>query len=543
MSFHLRTIFALSSAVLISLISLLLSWTIGNRASDEIERQIGSSLKETSYHMAEKLDYFMWSRAAEIDIISKLKDMKSPDTTDDIQMMLNQLKISFPVFTWVGYLDPQGNVIASTDGILKGANIDKRPVYLEGRKGRFIGDVHEAVLLAKLLPNPTGEPLQFVDISTPIYDQSLELKGVLAAHLSWEWANEVKASILAPLVEKKHSYEVFIISKNGNTVLLGPKDMIGKTLDLQSLYDAQTSGGNGWRMEIWPDGERYLTGYAYGDGYQNYPGLGWTVIIREPAKVSFAPVEEMKQHILVTGIVSALIFAFFSWLIANLIARPLKLIAETADRLRNGEKVQIPSHKGIKDVEVLSSSLHNLITNLTETETALDQMELHAQHDKLTGLPNRMAVDAYLDHARSVVHKGKVLTFLYMDLDGFKAVNDQYGHLAGDTLLKTVALRLRNCVRGGEIVARLGGDEFIAILHTSINHAIDEGTVIANRIILSLNEPIELEGAVVSVGCSIGGAVWPNDHEEIIEVMRLADEALYASKRKGKNCSTFYLSQ
>ncbi|MBW7473163.1 sensor domain-containing diguanylate cyclase [Paenibacillus oenotherae] len=519
--------------------STLLSITTSSRSTNELEEKIGNTLSEISYQMAENLDHFMWSRAGEIEVISKSDILRKPTDPRRVHEYLEDLKLNFPSFTWVGFLDPQGTIVASTGDILVGKDISARPVYKNALASQFIGDVHDAVLLAKLLPNPTGEPLQFVDISTPVHNAEGELVGVLAAHLSWEWSRQVENSIMKPIQERMEELQILIVSKQDNVVLLGPKAMVGQPLELASIREAQ-AGNNHWMTEQWPDGRTYLTGYAYGDGYLNYLGLGWTVVVRQPVDVAFESVGELQMSILTIGCLAALLFAMIGWFIAGIVAKPLKRIAVAADRLRSGEQVEIPYQRSYKDIEILSSSLRSLVDNLTRTENALGAMESLAHHDKLTGLPNRIALDSYLDRA---IHKAgqnaTALTFLYLDLDGFKNINDSLGHAAGDQLLQLVAARLLSCVRDGEIVSRLGGDEFVAILHTSREQAVQEGLRIADEIIRHLNEPFVIEGQEIQIGCSVGGSVWPTDGEDPIATMRLADAALYASKRAGKNRTTF----
>lgn len=131
------------------------------------------------------------------------------------------------------------------------------------------------------------------------------------------------------------------------------------------------------------------------------------------------------------------------------------------------------------------------------------------------------------------------LSFLYMDLDGFKKVNDTFGHATGDVLLQQVAVRLRECTRDNEIVARLGGDEFVIILNTSASKPMQESEVVAARIISKVNLPVVIGGDTIQVGCSVGAAVWTPDCLDTAETLRLADEALYISKRSGKNRITF----
>jgi diguanylate cyclase (GGDEF)-like protein len=538
-SLNLRTVFSSAFAVIIILLTVLLSTVIGKESTKSVEESIGGSLAEVAYQMSENLDQFMWSRSGEVEVLSKLNAFKDPKNNEEIDALLNELQNSMPVFTWVGYLDIRGNVISATDGIMAGKNAASRPVFQEGIKGPFIGDVHDAVVLAKILPNPSGEPLRFVDYSTPVYDKQGNKVGVLAAHLSWEWAAQVEKSILAPLQDRLKDVEVFVISSKDNTILLGPKGLIGHKMSNDAVSQAH-AGKNSWVIDSESENKSYLTGYAYGDGYQNYPGLGWSVIIRQPAEVAFASVNQLKEFIVLAGLAAAVVFGIIGWFLAGWIVRPLNNIARTADLLSAGADVEIPTFNRFKDIAILSGSLRNLVNNLTKTETALSYMSDIARHDPLTGLPNRLALEDFLVRAVSrAKQKQSTLSFLYLDLDGFKKVNDTLGHGVGDQLLREVALRLLDCTRENEIVTRIGGDEFVIILHTSAQKAMKEAEVVANRIINKLNEPFSLGGGIVKIGCSIGAAVWSPECKDTTETLRLADEALYISKRSGKNRITF----
>ncbi|OKP91762.1 diguanylate cyclase [Paenibacillus helianthi] len=540
MFLNLRTLLSSAFAVMIILLTMLLSYVIGNQSTRSVELSIGSSLAAEAYQMSEKLDHFMWSRTGEVEVLSKLNAFQVPVDKKEADGLLNQLKSSLPVFTWVGFLDSKGNVLSSTDNILLSQNISQRPVFQEGSKGTYIGDVHDAVLLSKLLPNPSGEALQFVDISVPVHTGEGLVTGVLAAHLSWEWSREVEKSIVTPLKERLKDVEVFVVSQKNDTILLGPKELVGKKMTDETLQKART-GANSWTVESYGrDNESYLTGYAYGDGYQNYPGLGWSVIIRQPADVAFASVHQLKRNIAYSGLVAAVLFAVMGWFVAGWIVRPLNNITKTADLLSTGAKVEIPASTRFKDVAVLSESLRNLVNHLTKTENKLSYMSDMALHDNLTGLPNRTALDEFLAHAVSKAKQNRsTLSFLYLDLDGFKKVNDTLGHATGDALLQEVAFRLLDCTRDNEIVARLGGDEFVVILHTSATKPMQEAEIVASRIISKINLPIIIQGENIHVGCSVGAAVWSPDGADTVETLRLADEALYISKRSGKNRITF----
>lgn len=523
--------FAILFAVLIILLTVIISATIGWRSSDNMKEEIGTSLAETAYQMADKLDQHMWARAGEITLLSQLDTVRR---LDNVEPLLNGLKKSFPSFSWVGLTDVNGRVVGGTDGILTGVDISQRPVYQEGLKGQFIGDVHNAVLLEKMLPNPSGEPMKFVDISTPVKGINGETIGVLAAHLSWAWVSEIRQSIMEPLKDHKQ-LDVFIVSYQDGTILLGPKDMIGQKLMLDSSSLAR-QGGNGWLIEKWPDGNEYLTGYAFGKGYADYKGLGWSVLVRQPVELAFTPVRNLQLSIWIIGAAFSIIFASIGWLMANAIAKPLREITRAADQLRFGGTVEVPEHQGIREIEILASTLRALTNSLTDTEHELGKMEVIASCDRLTGLANRVGLDKFLNTATAIGQRHTLdLIFLYLDLDGFKDINDTMGHHAGDLLLKEVAVRLKIVIREEEIAARLGGDEFLVVLYAEPTKSLTMATMVGQRIINTLNVPYLIEGGTAKVSCSIGAAIWRQGNQEIKDVINEADEALYKAKREGKN--------
>jgi diguanylate cyclase (GGDEF)-like protein len=164
------------------------------------------------------------------------------------------------------------------------------------------------------------------------------------------------------------------------------------------------------------------------------------------------------------------------------------------------------------------------------------QEELHhqASHDALTGLPNRgqalLLVNQALERAR---RSGDAVTVLFVDLDGFKTVNDTLGHRAGDEVLRVVARRLSSAVRHGDVAARLGGDEFVVMLEGAT--AVGTAAQVAERIIDALSEKIIVEsGAEARVGASVGIATSPAGDVTADELVHDADQALYRAKAEGK---------
>ncbi|WP_054141829.1 EAL domain-containing protein [Bosea sp. AAP35] len=170
------------------------------------------------------------------------------------------------------------------------------------------------------------------------------------------------------------------------------------------------------------------------------------------------------------------------------------------------------------------------------------QIQRLAGQDELSLLPNRRTFDVRLDQELAHLDRSKSgLAVMLIDLDRFKAVNDTYGHTAGDELIRQVAQRLSKLVRGGDTVARIGGDEFgIIQAHGQFPAGC---AALGERILASLTEPFTIMGVATTIGCSIGIALAPQDATDRETLLRLADTALYQSKNGGRNRFSFFETQ
>jgi diguanylate cyclase (GGDEF)-like protein len=162
--------------------------------------------------------------------------------------------------------------------------------------------------------------------------------------------------------------------------------------------------------------------------------------------------------------------------------------------------------------------------------------------DALSGLPNRLIFSDRLERELVRMSRGgEGLAVMFLDLDRFKDVNDTYGHEAGDELIKQVAIRLSDLLRGADTLARFGGDEF-AIIQTGVKN-IRDAEALARRILDSITHPFNVPGGSVTVGISIGVSLAPSNGEERETLMRLADTALYQAKNEGRNRYSFFQRQ
>lgn len=198
-------------------------------------------------------------------------------------------------------------------------------------------------------------------------------------------------------------------------------------------------------------------------------------------------------------------------------------------------------HVGLAlDVLLLSMALADRVARLKEEaeaarveaeerERVLEQLRHMAQHDPLTGLPNRASMQERLSLALEFARRNrKRLAVMLIDLDGFKRINDERGHAAGDHVLAAIGARLRSSVRGADTVARYGGDEFV-VLASELERREDAGHI-ADKIADMVSVPIAVDGRIENLGCSIGISLFPDDGEAPAELVARADKAMYEAK-------------
>ncbi len=173
-------------------------------------------------------------------------------------------------------------------------------------------------------------------------------------------------------------------------------------------------------------------------------------------------------------------------------------------------------------------------TNITQRKALEQQLAQLAHRDSLTGLASRAFFLAHAEHLLTLAERGKrTMHLIYLDLNGFKPVNDTYGHAVGDYLLVKVAERFKRRVRESDLLARLGGDEFVALVEDTT-----DAVTIGCRYLSTLEPPFKLEDREVRVGASVGVAAFPQDGRKIQDLLHVADELMYQAKRRGGGVAT-----
>jgi diguanylate cyclase (GGDEF)-like protein len=277
--------------------------------------------------------------------------------------------------------------------------------------------------------------------------------------------------------------------------------------------------------------------------------------VRQTEERAMEGTVDLKRRMLGWSALLALVLAGAAVLTARRLTRPMAALRESIERVmaatRAGqEPPPIPQVDGFLETRILSSTMRELVQSEIVHRQALqalnERLELSVAErtaelqalllrDVLTGLPNRRALLDALPEAMSRARRiGRPCALLFLDLDGFKAVNDNHGHEEGDELLRQVGKRLALGVRKTDMVARLAGDEFVVVLEMLTDAAHAEDT--ARKLLDRLKDPYMLRNAGVTVGASIGIALHrPEDPLDVDAWMARADHAMYAVKRTGKN--------
>ena len=258
-------------------------------------------------------------------------------------------------------------------------------------------------------------------------------------------------------------------------------------------------------------------------------------VLQQPLQAALAPFRRLQRDLALFSLLSLIVAAAMSVVMARGITRPLQQLAEIARRIAAGDYSAPTPPPGAGEIGDLTLAFHSMQDGLAARETKI--MDL-AYRDTLTGLPNRALFSDRLQQAlRMAPRLATSVSVLLMDVDHFKYVNDTLGHQIGDLLLREVAERLTDIVRReSDTVARLGGDEFVVLLPSD---DVDGASRVARNIQKALEAPMTLDGHVVDCRVSLGLASYPDHGDSATTLLRRADVAMYTAKRLGNGFAVY----
>jgi len=549
--FRLSTLMTLAVCVTVALTVALQLTVVNHFAVRQANAEAELRLQQLSWQMRDALNRVVEQAVGDARLLAALPSVRQARNPAVARVTLESLQQTFPDYAWIGMADASGRVVASTMGLLEGNDVSMRPWFQVGRDGVRVTDYHPALLLEKLMPQ-RPDPWRFVDVSTPVFSQDGELFAVLGLHLSWEWARSQARMLLTPAL-REYGAEILVVRADG-AVMLGPQELLEQKIDTASLRRARL-GDTGALREAWPNGRTYLTGFSQTGHAANPATLQWSVLVRQDEEKALQGASELKRRMLAWSTLLGLLLALAAALLARRLAQPMAQLGQAIERVTEAtasgkDLPAIPQISGFHEANMLSGTMRDLVSSEAQVRRALQQMNEHLEskvaertaelnalllRDVLTGLPNRRALMESLPEAMARASRSAMpAALLFIDMDGFKAVNDTHGHEEGDELLRQFGARLAAGVRMTDLVARLAGDEFVVVLEMLASPGDAEDT--AHKLLACIRAPYTLRTTVVTVGASIGVALFaPDDKPDLDAWLARADHAMYAAKRGGKN--------
>jgi diguanylate cyclase (GGDEF)-like protein len=551
---RLATLTMLTVSIAVTLTVLLHLALVSHFSHKQARKEAQLRLQQLSWQMRDSLNRVTSNAIVTVKLLADLPQVRSVDDPDATRHVLESIQREVADYAWIGVADANGKVRAATGGMLEGAQVSARPWFQDGLKGVHATDYHPAALLNKLLPK-AADPWRFIDMSAPLPGDDGKPAGVVGVHMSWQWVRNRAAQLFTPAL-REYGAEVLVVRADG-TVILGPAALVETRFDSPSLRLAQ-SGATGSLREQGADGKIYLTGYSRTGTAGDPTTLQWAVLVRHTEDAALAEARRLERRMIGLSILMALLLAGCAAMLARRLTRPMDALSTAIERAvdatrAGGRPEDIPVVDGFHEAKVLSRAMRELVRSEEAHRSALETMnqqlestvaartaELQALllRDALTGLPNRRALMQGLpDAMHRAARTGKPCALLFLDMDGFKGVNDTHGHEQGDALLRQFGARLLEAVRKTDFVARLAGDEFVVVLE-GLSDAQDAHEK-ASGLLAVLRQPYALQRASVRVGASIGVALHlPGDPPDLDRWLARADSAMYAAKRSGKNAVT-----
>lgn len=385
-----------------------------------------------------------------------------------------------------------------------------------------------------LITRATNEPA--LVIAVPIFDKNRKLLGVLAGITPLASPGFLDLIIGArpghlgsyQLIAPQH--RLLALATDIKTAI-SPLPPAGR----DSIIDQAMSPFRGSALVSKTRGEDELVSIV------DIPTSGWLLLARQPASEAFAPVANAVRNTLLiaAGIALPIIIALLALL--SRLLQPIAVLAREIHDMAEGTRAMLPLDTNApREVADVALSFNRLQEKLLEQEQRLAEI---AHHDTLTGLPNRLLITDRLENEiKQIPRVNRGLAVLFLDLDGFKSINDQYGHQVGDLLLIEIAKRLRACGRTVDTVGRLGGDEFLIILSHADN-PLEAAKRVATECLQALSRAMVIGDLEITVGVSIGIAAREaksSGSTTASQLMSFADTAMYRAKGNGRNCYAIY---
>jgi signal transduction histidine kinase len=491
----------------------------GNLARTRLEAQTGVLYQQYALQVSNALDGNLYDRMQWLRAMADvLATRAAVGGRERERALLERLKASLPELDWVAYADAAGTVVAATGGLDPGRRVAGERWFAEGVDHEWIGTVGaHAPAQARSPAASDADAGPIIELSAPVRDGDNRVTGILGARLSGGWATHLETNLTAGL-KAEHAVESLVVDPRG-VVLIGPRSLVGTVMDLPVN---RAPGAVGQLVHVWPDGGQYLAGYAVSDGVGTFPGLGWTVWVREPTATAFAAARALEHRIFAGLILLGVLGAAIGIAATARLTRALVAIARSADAIRRGEATALAVPAGADEAARIGDSLRMLVDGLQRERSSLAALneELDARVAARTREVERMS------------EENKYAAVVRERLRMARDLHDTLAHSMMALLTEIRLLRrladtnpgaLRTELANAEAAAREGLQEARAAITTLRRNAVrDLGFGAALAQLLRRFE--DRKGIAVSFQSDAGADALADSRAEVL--YRIAEEAL-----------------
>jgi CheY-like chemotaxis protein/nitrogen-specific signal transduction histidine kinase len=362
-------------------LSLVVDYNLRTTAMESAAEQSGQDAKFFANLLDNDMEQMLNSIQSRADNLNDM-GLLQVDKHPKLQVLLNNLKRSNPSFSWIGYTDTDGKVLAATDGMLKGANVSQRPWFQLGLKKPATVDVHEATLLSKLLTPDTTHPLRFVDVVSPVKTKDGVVIGVLGAHLSVDWLSQ-QMSFYAKSLLKHSEYKPSVIGSDG--VVRFGREQEGGLVEALKKRQTLSSAEVQWFTYESPTEGTQVVSFAKHRGLAITENIGWTTLITIPKSV----IEEQirgTRLLAFSGISLASFVAWITlWWLLRIASNPVRVLMREIQKSRKTHKPLELRHGLPKEFIDITKSINEFLVSIQSRELLLEQA-LVDMRDSFTGV-------------------------------------------------------------------------------------------------------------------------------------------------------------
>lgn len=497
---------ALFSLISTLLLSIFVSYKTNRETLVESSLEAGRAYAEK---LANTIDFFVENMKDSFEMTSSeiLPYLNSPATlakkTDDLRMMSK-------LFNAVYIADTQGEILASSPAISAYTNIHIEPVAYN----RVLRD-GVAVVSSPFL---SDSGVIQVSIMHPLSNSLGKSYGVLGGTISLE-EDDFLGTILGNHFNDDGSF-VYVVDRQGNVIYHPDPEQLFQSLSDDAAVAQLIKGMSGVEQVVGPDGKEMLAGFAY------VPSLKWGIVSQRPLEIALSPLKDTLVQMILFSVPVVIVVFLLALFLSIYIARPLNKMATVADQsvhLRSGEHIEKVNVWYFESTQ-LKDAIYRSIEQLRRR---VERYKQESALDYLTGLYNRR----FLTQQLNLFEEDKTAYFvIFADIDRFKRINDTYGHVVGDEVLRYVADHIRQVLGNSSYGYRYGGEEFCIIMPDAVEATAFE---IAEKLRVNLQDEVSPCGEKITV--SLGIACYPESTNDYYDVINKADAAMYVAKRAGGN--------